>query len=140
MAVPAKSRPLSVTILLWGVIILGAVNGWRALGWFQQRQILRGLDVTTPLLIELILALVWCAVFLIVALNILRRRRSRWAVPLAIGLYGLYRIGLLVYLVVTPPATEALLLPAVTYGTATLLAIVICWWPGHADYWQKPNK
>ena len=88
-----RDRPRSVTLIAWGVFLLGLVNGWRALGLFRQRRLLQELDVVPDPLITLLIALLWAAVFVILALFVWQGRPiTRLLAPLALFFYAFYQL------------------------------------------------
>jgi hypothetical protein len=82
-------RPLSVTLTAWGVFLIGIANGWRALGLYRSSDLLLSLGAQPDPRLRLALALIWAALFALLALSIWRRRaavRRRLAVVLALYL------------------------------------------------------
>lgn len=84
-------RPKSVTIIAWGVIILGLVNSWRALTLFQQRQLLLNLDAVLDPAVVAVATAIWSTIFIVIATAIFRRKPSiRWLTPIMLFIYALY--------------------------------------------------
>lgn len=92
---PFSSRPFSVTLVIWGVFILGLANAWRALALYRQSDLLLELGVSLDPRIRLFLALIWAAVFVTSAISIWRRWASaRFLTPTLILLYSIYELGI----------------------------------------------
>ncbi|MDA0244276.1 MAG: hypothetical protein OT477_12735 [Chloroflexi bacterium] len=85
-----------VTIVRWGVFILGGVQGWQIWAISQQMAVLRPLSPSFPPETRLVLVAVWCIIWLGLA-GVLWRGRPwvRWAVPSTILLYTTYHLVLL---------------------------------------------
>lgn len=91
-----QSRPRSVALIAWGVLLLGVANGWRALGLYRQSGLFLELDLSPDPRLRLAMAIVWATGFVIAAVSLwLRRRVVRLALPLLLLLYAIYQLGLL---------------------------------------------
>ncbi|MBK8431443.1 MAG: hypothetical protein IPL28_09215 [Chloroflexi bacterium] len=87
---------MAVTIIRWGVFILGGVQGWQVWAISQQMAVLRPLSPSFPPETRLVLAAVWCLIWLGLVLALWQRRPwTRWAVPVTILLYTTYHLLLL---------------------------------------------
>lgn len=92
---PRSSRPFSVTLVTWGVFILGLANAWRALALYRQSDLLLELGVSLDPRIRLFLALIWAAVFVTLAISIGRRwATARFLAPILILFYSIYELGI----------------------------------------------
>ena len=90
-----ETRPRSVTLIGWGVLLVGLANIWRSAGLIRQIDLLRELDVTPDPMLRLVLSIAWAVIFTLLAAAIWRRQALvRWLVPLALILYVLYRLGI----------------------------------------------
>ena len=88
-------RPRSVTLVAWGVFLLGIINGWRAVTIFRQRRLLLDLDVTLDPAVVAVAAAVWSLLFVAAAVIIYRRHpASRWLTPLLLAAYALFGFAL----------------------------------------------
>ena len=88
-------RPRSVTLVAWGVFLLGIINGWRAVTIFRQRRLLLDLDVTLDPAVVAVAAAVWSLLFIAAAVIIYRRHpASRWLTPLLLAAYALFGFAL----------------------------------------------
>ena len=88
-------RPWSVTLVAWGVFLLGMINGWRAVTIFRQRKLLLDLGVTLDPAVTAAVAVVWSLLFVAAAVAIYRRHpASRWLTPLLLVAYALIGIAL----------------------------------------------
>lgn len=117
-------RPKSVTLVAWGVFLLGMVNGWRAIVLFRQRGLLYDLGVTLDPAYIAAAALVWAVLFVAVAIAIARHRPSgRWLTPAILALYTLY--GVVLSTIGDERATLETLLSSKYQLLILLLSIVI---------------
>jgi hypothetical protein len=92
---PRSSRPFSVTLVTWGVFILGLANAWRALALYRQSDLLLELGVSLDPRLRLFLALIWAAVFVILAISLWRRwATARFLAPALILFYSVYELGI----------------------------------------------
>lgn len=84
-----QNRPLSVTLVILGVLLFGLANGWRALGLVRQSSLLLELGAEPDPRLCAAVAAVWAILFVGLAFITWRGRRySRLAVPLIILAYG----------------------------------------------------
>lgn len=89
------SRLRSVTLIGWGVLLLGLVNFWRSIGVYRQIEVLRALNVVPDPQLRFIISVVWGIIFTALALAIWRRTAStRWLVPVTLTVYAIYRAGI----------------------------------------------
>jgi ABC-type enterochelin transport system permease subunit len=92
---PRRSRPLSVTLVTWGVFILGLANAWRALALYRQSDLLLELGTSLDPRVRLLLALIWAAVFVSLAISLWRRwTTARFLTPALILIYTIYELGI----------------------------------------------
>jgi hypothetical protein len=90
-----QTRPRSVTVMIWGVLLLGIANGWRAIGLSQQGSLLLALDASLNPWLGMGLAIFWSILFFIAAFALWQRRsRTRIVIPGLLLVHGLYQIGL----------------------------------------------
>jgi hypothetical protein len=90
-----QNRPLSVTLVILGVLLFGLVNGWRALGLVRQSSLLLELGAEPDPRLCAAAAAVWATLFVGLAVATWRGRRyARLAVPLTIVAYGSIQIAL----------------------------------------------
>lgn len=86
--------PFSVTLLGWGVLVIGFLNIWRAVGIYHQQIILQaGTPLISPSFQVIIMAF-WSLVFLMIFFQI-RERKSFSSRILWIGMsaYALFRLA-----------------------------------------------
>ena len=126
MSLPTvPKRPLTVTLTLWGVFLLGVWNVGRSIAWGRQSHILLALGATPDPRLQLIIAVVWGLVFLGLALALWQRRPFvRRAVPISLTLYAVYRFSLLHFFAQVPLNRQGWLLLLLVY----LAAIVWAHW------------
>jgi hypothetical protein len=90
-----SNRPLSVTLLTWGVFLLGLVNVWRAVALFKQSNLLLDLGVSLDPRLRMFVAIIWALVFISISLSIWRRwKAARFLTPILLILYAVYQLGL----------------------------------------------
>ena len=90
-----ETRPRSVTLIGWGVLLVGLANIWRTAGLIRQIDLLRALNVTPDPMLHLVFSITWAGLFVLLALAIWHRKAMvRWSVPLALIFYVLYRLGI----------------------------------------------
>ena len=90
-----QKRPRSVTIMIWGVFLLGLINGWRAFGLGQQADLLLMLGSSLNPYVGMGLAIGWSVIFFTAAAALWRRLSwTQWLIPGLILIHGLYYIAL----------------------------------------------
>ena len=90
-----QKRPRSVTLVFWGVILLGVWNAGRALVLFKQRPILIELQIRPSPWLQILFALGWVVLFWGCAWGLRQKRPFlSKAVPTLIALYALYDLGI----------------------------------------------
>lgn len=120
-----RDRPRSVTLIAWGVFLLGLVNGWRALGLWRQQSLLEELDVVPEPGIALLVAWLWTAAFAILAVFVWQGRLlSRFLAPVLLLVYALYQLLLVALFAQTGESRSGLPRDAVLYA----LALVVMTW------------
>jgi hypothetical protein len=118
-----RARPLSVTIIAIGVFLFGVVNAWRAFALFGQADLLLELGVAIDPRLRAIVAAFWSLLFWGAAVALWRRfSAGRVAVPLLLGGYALYQLGLLLFAVESPVARQGWLADALVYAVIISLA------------------
>jgi len=81
-------RPRSVTLVAWGVFLLGMVNGWRAIAIFKQRQLLLQWNASIDPAYAAIASVISFLLFIVATILIFRRWPAcRWAIPVLLLLY-----------------------------------------------------
>ena len=117
-----RDRPRSVTLIAWGVFLLGLVNGWRALGLLRQRSLLEELGIVPDPVIALLIALFWAAVFVILAVIVWQGRSvTRLLAPVILLLYALYQLLLIVLFAQSGQSQSGLISNAGIYAVALLI-------------------
>lgn len=124
MSLPtAAKRPLTVTLTLWGVFLLGVWNIGRAIALGRQSSILLALGATPDPRVRLVISIIWALSFLGLALALWRRRPfTRQAVPISLLLYALYRLSLLHFFTQVPVNWQSWLLQSMLYVGVTVFA------------------
>jgi hypothetical protein len=117
-------RPWSVTLVAWGVSLLGIINGWRAVTIFRQRWLLLDLGVTLDPAVTAAAAAVWSLLFVAAAVAIYRRYPvSRWLTPVLLAAHTLIGIALTGIWRATPDASGGLTL-TLLFSTAVFVFVI----------------
>ena len=117
------TRPRSVTLTGWGVLLVGLVNIWRSASLFRQLELLLELDVTPDPRLRLVIAVAWSLFFCVLAVAIYRHfRMVRCAVPVGLFLYTIYRM-VLVYISSADTSFDRMWLNLAVSGAAILFSI-----------------
>ncbi len=91
---PAR-RPLSVTLIIGGVILFGVWNSGKALVLAQNSALLLTWGVRPNPRFQLIMALLWAVFFFIIAWFLRKKRPfTRYAVPILFLVYSVYTLGI----------------------------------------------
>jgi hypothetical protein len=126
-----SNRPLSVTLLTWGVFLLGLVNAWRAVALFKQSKLLLNLGATLDPRLRMFFALIWALVFLAISLSIWRRwKAARFVTPIFLILYAAYQFGLIRFFSQTFGVNDNWQTDIVLYTAALIFTI---WALNHKD-------
>lgn len=92
---PDPHRPLSVTLVLLGVFLIGLANGWRALGLLRQSSLLLEAGAEPDPRLCAAGSAAWALLFLGLAFVLWRRRSyTRLLVPAVLLAYGLFEFVL----------------------------------------------
>lgn len=117
-------RPRSVTLVGWGVFLLGLANGWRALGLYRQLRLLLELGVTPDPRLGIIFAMLWGVSLALAAVALWQGRQFvRWAIPVILFFYGLYQLFLAALFTQAALLRHELVFDASLYGVAILFSI-----------------
>lgn len=124
MSLPTvPKRPFTVTLILWGVFLLGVWNVARAIAWARQKSILLALDAIPDPRLRLIVAVVWGVAFLGLSLALWRRWPFvRQAIPIFLLLYAVYQLSLSLFLTQVPLNRQGWFLRAIIYAGAIVFA------------------
>lgn len=88
-------RPFSVTLVILAVFLLGLTNGWRVVGLLRQEQLLLDLGVVPDPRLQMMIALFWAALWLILTIALWQKRRSSRALtPVVLLVYAFYQLAL----------------------------------------------
>jgi hypothetical protein len=119
----ARSRARSIWLTIWGVLLLGLANVWRAVGLGRQSELLRSLEVSLDPGLRLAAALFWALAFIGVAVALWQRRPiARQAVPGLLFVYALFQSALPLLFAVADGVADRLPLKIAFYGLAILFA------------------
>lgn len=120
-----QKRPRSVTIMIWGSILLALANGWRAIGLNRQGDLLKSLDASLNPGLGIGLAVFWSILFLIAAVALWQRRAiTRILLPVLILMHGIYQVLLIVIFAQSAASRNAL--PVI--GLLSILAVLFSIW------------
>lgn len=115
------SRPRSVTVTLWGVLLFGAWNGGRVIALAQQLPVSLTLDVQPDPRLRMAGALFWAGLCGITALFLWQKRPfARLLVPLLFILHAIYQLTLFGTFAQGPLHRSRWLLGALLHGVAIL--------------------
>ncbi len=118
---PSTPRPISVTIVFWGVFLLGLWNIGRFIALSQQRSLLTELDSSVDPRFRLGMALFWAIVFVGLAIGLVWKRPfltrlkrlnrlrhfTRRAIPITLLLYAVYELSLTTFYAQAPLAQNS---------------------------------
>lgn len=119
-----QKRPRSVTIMVWGVFLLGLANGWRAIGLGQQADLLLALGSSLNPWVGVGLAVFWSGVF-ITAAAALRQGRTwtQLTIPGLILGHGLYQLILVLSFAQTAHARGVWPVLVLAFGVGFLFSL-----------------
>ncbi len=138
--VRSHRRPLTISLIGWGVFLLGLAHLWQAWGLSRQAAVLRDRGaLLDPALLQ-VLALFWAAIFVGLALALWRRYRPvRRLLPLALLLYGLTGLTRLLVLASQSGVTSGWPLRGAALGLALGLTAWALNRPGADRYFRQPD-
>lgn len=117
------SRPFSVTLVTWGVFIIGLANVWRAVALFQQSGLLLELGVSFDPRVRMLVALVWALIFILMFVASWRRLTvSRFLTPLLLFLYAVYEVGFSGLFAQSTVSRDGIQASVILYGIAVLFS------------------
>lgn len=123
MTPQTQTRPPSVTITLWGVILFGVWNLGRAVALNQQMTLAQSLSIQPDPRLRLLGAVLWAASFWGAAVQLWRKRPStRYLIPLLFLLYAIYNLGLGTCCAQSPIIIPSWSLVVTFYLSATFLS------------------
>jgi hypothetical protein len=89
-------KPKGVTLIAWGLLLLGLANIWRSFGLWRQSDMLLELGIGPDPRLRLAISAAWAVLFGASAVTIWTRKRlAQWLTPGALIFYGLYRLSLI---------------------------------------------
>lgn len=121
-----QNRPLSVTLVILGVLLFGLANGWRALGLVRQSSLLLELGANPDPRVCAVVAVAWATLFIGLAFAAWRGKPyARLAVPLAILAYGCVQIVLPGLCARAKQSADGRPITVIVYAMAVLLSALI---------------
>lgn len=122
----AAKRPVTVTLLIWGVILFGGWNGSRVWAWARNRDLWQSHSVWPPPAFQMVMALLWAVGFGVMAWFLVRKRPfTRWAVPGLLALYGAYTLGIRLLFVSGPHTLVGIWVMTLFFLMLVLLSMLI---------------
>ncbi|MCO5189669.1 MAG: hypothetical protein M9918_15930 [Anaerolineae bacterium] len=119
---PLRKRPISVTIVIVGVLFIGAINLWRVAGLLRQMNMLLTLPLTMDPRLQLAIASGWAILSGVLGWMVWRFRPiTRWLVPVALALYTIARLLQTVFFAHDMPINSAELI-------LSAAIIAFSWW------------
>ena len=114
---PKPTRPRSVTFISAGVLLLGLVDIYRAVVLFQQVDIQLELGVSVDPRLRMVIALIWAAVFIALAIALwIRMEWTRILVPASLLLYAIYSVALVALFAGSEYARDSQYVTVLFYG------------------------
>ena len=121
----SQNRPLTVTLTIWGVFLLGGWNLGRLLTLWLNFRLLTTFATSPSPLFRLILATIWTVLFWTAALALWQKRPfTRRAIPSILTIYMIFELGILFLFTQSGPARSGWLISAFFY----LLCIAFSYW------------
>jgi hypothetical protein len=117
-------RPRSITIIIWGLFLLGLANGWRAIGLNRQGGLLLALDSSLNPGVGLAFALIWSILFIIAAVTLWQRRTwTRFLIPGLLLTHGIYQLALVLIFARSAASRNAWLAIGLLFTLALLFSV-----------------
>lgn len=117
-------RAWPVTIMLWGVLLIGVWNAGRAYALWQQADLLHELGARPNPTILMGLAILWAIVWSSLGVALWQKRPfTRYTIPATLIIYGLYEISLLTWLAATPPPQQGWRFHILLFTIMTLFSL-----------------
>lgn len=131
---PLRKRPLSVTIVIVGVLSIGAINLWRVAGLLRQMDVLLTLALTVDPCLQLAIASGWAVLFGGLGWMAWHVRPiTRWLIPVALTMYAITRLLQTVFFAPARQINSAELI-------LSIAIIIFSWWalnrPATTAYFQ----
>ncbi len=119
----SQNRPRSVTLIVWGVFLLGGWNCGRLITISLNYRLLATFSTTPTPFFRLMLALVWMLLLWAAALALWQRRPfTRRAIPFILFVYAVYELGILLIFTQAGPARSGWLINTLFYLFITLFS------------------
>lgn len=121
----SQNRPLSVTLTLWGVFLLGGWNLGRLLSLWLNYRLLTTFATSPSPLFRLVIAAIWTILLWAAALALWQKRPfTRRAIPSILTIYMGFELGILFAFTQSDPARSGWLITALFY----LFCIAFSYW------------
>jgi hypothetical protein len=135
-----QKRPRSVTIMMWGVFLLGLANGWRAIGLGQQGDLLLALASSLNPWVGAGLAVFWSIIFIVTAVALWRRQSwTRRIIPGLIVLHGVYYLALVMLFARSAASKNAWPAVGLLFGLAVLFSTWALYRPSVRWYFKTED-
>lgn len=123
---------------MWGVFLLALANGWRAVGLGRQDGLLLALGASLNPVVGLVLALIWCILFIIAAAALWRGHPlTRFVIPTLLLTHGIYQLGLLLIFARSPASRNAWLAVGLLFTLALLFSVWALYRPSVRWYFNN---
>jgi len=117
-------RPFGVTLVSWGVFLLGLANLWRATALYRQSDLLLELGVSLDPRFRFILALFWAIAFILAAFALWRKWTvARFITPVLLLLFSVSELGLTFWFARSANSRDSLSIGAVLYVILILFSV-----------------
>ncbi len=91
-------KPKGLTLIAWGLLLLGLTNIWRSFGLWRQSDMLLELGIGPDPRLRLAISVAWAVLFGVSAVTIWTQKRlAHLLAPGVLILYGLYRMSLMFF-------------------------------------------
>jgi hypothetical protein len=124
--------------MIWGVVLSGVANGWRAIGLSQQRDLLLDLGSSLNPSMGIGLALVWSIILVAAAAALWQRQRwTRLAIPILLLMHGIYQLSLIVLFAQSADSQNSWPAVVLQYMLAVLFSVWALCRPAVSWYFER---
>ena len=133
-------KPKGVTLITWGLLLLGLANIWRSVGLWRQSDMLLELGIGPDPRLRLAISVAWVVLFGASAATIWTRKRlARLLAPAVLIFYGLYRLALIFIASQTANQDIRIIGNLIFYTALTLFAVWSLNRPLARQYFSSDN-
>ena len=139
MPFDVATRPVAVKIVVWAVLLIGVINGWRLAGLWQEWDLLAEYGAQLPAFIRILIAGIWLILLPLLALKLFnRQRKMRQLIPFWLTIYALSQLFSMAILTTTHSATQGWLVRLFGYIVGILLTSFIL--NHYPSYWRPRSQ